>query len=377
MPAAAARCAISADVVDLPLVPVTATNGAPGAWRRRSRQNSSMSPITSTPALCASVTTQCGAGCVSGTPGASTSAASLFQLTLRRSAVGMPAAPAFATLALSSSKATTSAPPARSALALASPELPSPNTATFLPAKVVTRITTELPQFQGRQPRQREHDRDDPETNDDLRLGPAELLEMMMDRRHPKHALTGELVRHHLHDDGDRFEHEQAADDGEHDLMLGSDRDRADHAAERERAGIAHEDRRRRRVEPEKAQARAEHGAAEHGEFAGAGDIMDLQIIGEHRVAAEIRDHAEACRRDHDRNDGQAVETVGQVHRVAGADDDEDCEQHEEPAEIDNQFLEKRKYQRGRKRRVVAKLDQSEAGNRGNDGFDAQSIGAR
>ena len=74
-PAAARRCAISAVVVDLPLVPVMAMNGASGAMCRRSRQNSSMSPITSAPALRASSTVQCGSGCVSGTPGASTSAA--------------------------------------------------------------------------------------------------------------------------------------------------------------------------------------------------------------------------------------------------------------------------------------------------------------
>src|SRR5271167_5120481 len=102
----------------------------------------------------------------------------------------------------------TSAPPARSALALTSPEPPSPNTATFLPVKVVTGITTKLPQLQGREPSQRQHDRDDPEANDDLRLGPAELLEMMMDRRHLEDALAGELERHHLHDDRHRLEHE-------------------------------------------------------------------------------------------------------------------------------------------------------------------------
>ena len=44
-PAQCMRCAISAVVVDFPLVPVTATNGDRGAWRRLSRQNSSMSPI--------------------------------------------------------------------------------------------------------------------------------------------------------------------------------------------------------------------------------------------------------------------------------------------------------------------------------------------
>ena len=50
-----------------------------------------MSPITSTPALLASSTDQCGAGCVSGTPGASTSAATFDQSSVRRSAVAMPA----------------------------------------------------------------------------------------------------------------------------------------------------------------------------------------------------------------------------------------------------------------------------------------------
>ena len=52
----ASECAISAVVVDLPLVPVIATNGASGAWRRLSRQKSSMSPITSTPACRAAST---------------------------------------------------------------------------------------------------------------------------------------------------------------------------------------------------------------------------------------------------------------------------------------------------------------------------------
>src|SRR4029077_14645332 len=85
------------------------------------------------------------AGWVSGTPGASTSAAILDESTLRKSAVGMPAALAPATLCGASSNATTSAPPASSALALTRPEPPRPNTATFCPAKVVTGITAHIP----------------------------------------------------------------------------------------------------------------------------------------------------------------------------------------------------------------------------------------
>ena len=112
------------------------------AWRRRSRQNSSMSPITSTPAARANPTVQCGAGCVSGTPGASTSAAILDQSTSARSAVANPARAAATVRSTSSSQASTCAPPAASARQLASPEPPSPKTATFLPAKVVTLIIT-------------------------------------------------------------------------------------------------------------------------------------------------------------------------------------------------------------------------------------------
>ena len=46
---ASERWAISAVVVDLPLVPVIATNGASGARAPRSRQNNSMSPMISIP----------------------------------------------------------------------------------------------------------------------------------------------------------------------------------------------------------------------------------------------------------------------------------------------------------------------------------------
>src|SRR5581483_3245556 len=181
----------------------------------------------------------------------------------------MPAAWALPTLASVSSNATTSAPPASSALALARPDAPRPNSATFLPANVVTGIISFLAparrdaapgslvrpfafssQLQRRKADEREHDRDDPEADHDLRFGPALLLEMVVQRRHPEYALAGELERSHLHDHRDHFEHEQSAHHGEHDLMLGRDGDRADHAAKRERAGIAHEDRGGRRIEP-------------------------------------------------------------------------------------------------------------------------------
>src|SRR5690242_4078214 len=203
-----------------------------------------MSPITSTPAWRAISTLQCGAGWVSGAPGVRISAAKFCQDALRRSAVTKPACAALATLSALSSAATTSAPPAFSAWQLASPEPPRPNTATVLPAKEVTGIMRPPPSFRGSrsenpEPRgsglplrglrndnigdaqssaqlqrgeagERQHHRDDPEADHDLRLGPALLLEVMMQRRHAEHALARQLERGDLHDDRHRFQHEQA-----------------------------------------------------------------------------------------------------------------------------------------------------------------------
>ena len=139
-PAARRMWAVSAVVVDLPLVPVMATNGASGEVLARSRQKSSTSPMISTPAARALVTVQCGAGWVNGTPGASTRAANRLQSASAKSSTAKPAAVAASRPAALSSAATTVAPPAASARAAAKPDLPRPKTATALPANVVTAI---------------------------------------------------------------------------------------------------------------------------------------------------------------------------------------------------------------------------------------------
>src|SRR5205814_8607286 len=107
-----------------------------------------------------------------------------------RSATPTPEAVAAATTAGLSSKAATLAPPSARAMAVARPLAPSPNTATFLPAKLVTGIKAGSPQFEARQTDQRQQHRNHPEADDHLRLGPAEGLEMVMNRGHPKNALS-------------------------------------------------------------------------------------------------------------------------------------------------------------------------------------------
>src|ERR1700744_842949 len=72
--------------------------------------------------------------------------------------------------------------------------------------------------LQRRQTDHREDHRDDPKPDHDSWLRPALLFEVMMQRRHQEDAPAGTLVPEHLDDDGDRLQHEQAADDEEYDF---------------------------------------------------------------------------------------------------------------------------------------------------------------
>ena len=76
-----------------------------------------------------------------------------------------------------------------------------------------------------------------------------------------------------------RFEHEQTADDGQHDFVLGRHRHRAEQAAQRQRAGIAHEHARGRRIVPKKAERGAEQRAQHGRQLADAGDVRNAEIV--------------------------------------------------------------------------------------------------
>ena len=73
--------------------------------------------------------------------------------------------------------------------------------------------------------------------------------------------------------------------------------------------------------------------------LAGAGHVVQLQVVGENRVADEIGDKAKAAGRDHRRPDRQAVETVGQIDRVRGAGNDQNAERQENQPRLSSTFL--------------------------------------
>ena len=117
---------------------------------RRSRQNSSISPMTSTPAALALTTVQCGSGWVNGTPGANTRAAKRPHSATsadppRENRILRPP-PDFA---LYRPRQLRNSPPPASARHVASPERPRPKTATVLTREsrdgVMSAVYPELP----------------------------------------------------------------------------------------------------------------------------------------------------------------------------------------------------------------------------------------
>ena len=182
----------------------------------------------------------------------------------------------------------------------------------------------------------------------------------MVDRRHSEHALAGELERRDLHHHRQRLDDEYAAHDQQHDLLAHDHGDRAERRAEAERTHVAHEHFGRIRVEPEEAQARAGDRAADHRKLAGARDVGKLQVLREDGVSGDVGEDAERRPDHHRRHDRESVEPVGQVHRVARADDHAPAERDEaEHAERIADRLEERHDEVGlrRQRRREAAAD--------------------
>src|SRR6058998_516119 len=153
------------------------------------------------------------------------------------------------------------------------------------------------------------------------------------------------LTGRHLQDDRAGLHDVDAADERQQQLGLGEHGEHADGGAERQRARVAHEDLGRMTVEPEEADGRADERAAEHRQLARPAHVEDLQIVGRPEVAREVGDDAEGRARHHDGADGQPVEPVGEVHRVAGADDDQHREDEPDDAEVQEPALEERDRQ--------------------------------
>ena len=97
--------------------------------------------------------------------------------------------------------------------------------------------------------------------------------------------------------------------------------DNSQRPAQRKRTGIAHENLCGMAVEPEKAQAGADHRGAKHGQFSRARHVRDLQVSGHSFVPSEVSHRNENEGDDQCAANGQAVQAVGEINGVGAADD--------------------------------------------------------
>ena len=189
---------------------------------------------------------------------------------------------------------------------------------------------------------------------------------MVVQRCHAEDPLAARLERHHLYHHGKRFRDKDAAHQRKDEFLADGDGHGSQRRAERERADIAHENQRRVRVVPEKTQPRARNGRAEHRHFTDTGQHRLVQIARVVRAAGNVGKHRKAACDQHHRHDGEAVEAVGQVHRVARPGQDEIDEGEEEPAHLPRDVFEERHVERGFDRRGGAQVE-PDAGKEGDE----------
>ena len=77
-----------------------------------------------------------------------------------------------------------------------------------------------LAHLQRGKPDHRQNQRDDPETDHDLRLGPTLFLKVMMDRRHQENAFPRAFKIEHLDDNRQRLDNEQTTHNAQDDFMF-------------------------------------------------------------------------------------------------------------------------------------------------------------
>ena len=146
---------------------------------------------------------------------------------------------------------------------------------------------------------------------------------MVVQGRHLQQAPTfaeaafGVLEVAHLQHHGQGLNHEYAAHHGQHNFLAHDDRHRSQRCAQRQRTHVAHKHLCRMGVEPQKGQTGPGNGRAKNQQFARAGDVGEKQVLGVHGAAGHIGKNPQRRTHHHHRHDGQTVQPVGQIHRVA------------------------------------------------------------
>ncbi len=149
----------------------------------------------------------------------------------------------------------------------------------------------------------------------------------MVQRCHPKDAvLIGVLSSapalvppEHpgLEDHRQRLCSEHTTNDEQKKLRPQEDRRGPECPADGQTPGVAHENLCWVSIEPEEANGRAAEAGEEDGELAGTRQIVDEQVFGRVNPTVEIGEDAKRHGCDGSQPGGEAIEAVGEIHRVA------------------------------------------------------------
>src|SRR5260370_32494501 len=118
-----------------------------------------------------------------------------------------------------------------------------------------------------------------------------------MQRGHLEDAFLAQLVGSDLQDDREALNHEYPTDKRQQELLFNDHSHGADSSAQRKRANVTHEDLRRMRVIPEKADTGPDHGAAEDRQLGGLPHALDFTILSKHGAYDEIGQSHTSSRR--------------------------------------------------------------------------------
>ena len=135
--------------------------------------------------------------------------------------------------------------------------------------------------------------------------------------------------------------------------MLHANRHRAKTPAQRQRSRVAHEHLRGRRIVPEEAKPPANQRTHHYGKLRRSRRRRQQQVVGKARRPRRIGDETERRARDHHLADGQAIQTVREVHRIARTHDHERAERDEAvDRQVEHEVFQERQREARRKARL-------------------------
>ena len=82
------------------------------------------------------------------------------------------------------------------------------------------------------------------------------------------------------------------------------------------------------RIKPQESQSRAHHGGAENRQFPGSGNKRDKQVLAEFNVSRDITQYSQRQTDNRHTADGSTIQSIGQINRIGGADNDQGHERN-------------------------------------------------